>query len=154
VFCPSCRDEFRSGFTRCDNCGVDLVHELPPERAATAPPLPVAVPVVDYCGYLALDDAREARDRLRKRRIASDIVIREAPGASPDGPGSEEYWLRVDRARLREAHDLLGDSDGFGEDRAAEPDAEDDSFTCSVCGGSVAAEADACPGCGSRFDES
>ncbi len=31
MYCPECRGEFREGFTRCDDCGVDLVHELPSE---------------------------------------------------------------------------------------------------------------------------
>jgi hypothetical protein len=35
MWCPSCRDEFRAGFTRCADCDVDLV--------ATRPPAPVRV---------------------------------------------------------------------------------------------------------------
>ena len=31
MYCPQCRGEYREGFTRCDECGVDLVAELPPE---------------------------------------------------------------------------------------------------------------------------
>jgi hypothetical protein len=29
MFCPECRTEYRPGFTRCSDCDVDLVHELP-----------------------------------------------------------------------------------------------------------------------------
>ena len=29
MFCPECRDEYRPGFTRCEDCGVDLVEKLP-----------------------------------------------------------------------------------------------------------------------------
>src|SRR5215470_7638594 len=29
MFCPECRAEYRPGFTRCSDCDVDLVHELP-----------------------------------------------------------------------------------------------------------------------------
>jgi len=29
IFCPECRAEYRSGFTRCSGCEVDLVHEIP-----------------------------------------------------------------------------------------------------------------------------
>ena len=28
-YCPTCRSEFRPGFTRCEECGVDLVEALP-----------------------------------------------------------------------------------------------------------------------------
>ncbi len=29
MFCPECRAEYRPGFTRCSDCGVDLLHEVP-----------------------------------------------------------------------------------------------------------------------------
>lgn len=31
MFCPECRAEYREGFTRCSDCDVPLVEELPPE---------------------------------------------------------------------------------------------------------------------------
>jgi hypothetical protein len=34
VFCPKCRDEFRDGISRCPDCDVHLVRELPQEQAA------------------------------------------------------------------------------------------------------------------------
>jgi hypothetical protein len=37
MFCPECRAEYRPGFTRCSDCDVDLVHELPePDTAIDA----------------------------------------------------------------------------------------------------------------------
>lgn len=38
MFCPVCKSEYRQGFTRCADCGVDLVPALPPEPD---PPEPV-----------------------------------------------------------------------------------------------------------------
>jgi len=29
MFCPECRAEYRPEFTRCSDCDVELVHELP-----------------------------------------------------------------------------------------------------------------------------
>ncbi len=29
MFCPNCRCEYREGITRCADCGIDLVDELP-----------------------------------------------------------------------------------------------------------------------------
>lgn len=29
MFCPMCQSEYRAGFTRCQECGVDLVSQLP-----------------------------------------------------------------------------------------------------------------------------
>jgi Putative prokaryotic signal transducing protein len=32
MFCPNCRSEYRAGFTRCSDCDVALVAELPAEE--------------------------------------------------------------------------------------------------------------------------
>jgi len=34
MFCPVCKAEYRLGFTKCADCGVDLVKNLPVEEAA------------------------------------------------------------------------------------------------------------------------
>ena len=31
MFCPKCKSEYREGFYKCADCGVDLVAEQPPE---------------------------------------------------------------------------------------------------------------------------
>ena len=31
MFCPTCKAEYRPGFTECADCGVPLVYELPEE---------------------------------------------------------------------------------------------------------------------------
>jgi len=31
MFCPKCKSEYRKGITKCPECNVDLVDELPPE---------------------------------------------------------------------------------------------------------------------------
>lgn len=38
MFCPTCRAEFREGFTFCKSCNEPLVKELPPECAKCAAP--------------------------------------------------------------------------------------------------------------------
>jgi hypothetical protein len=39
MFCPECRAEYRPGFTRCVDCDVDLVQELPLELSRTEGPI-------------------------------------------------------------------------------------------------------------------
>jgi hypothetical protein len=36
MFCPKCKAEYREGFYKCADCGIDLVFELPPESAPEA----------------------------------------------------------------------------------------------------------------------
>jgi hypothetical protein len=31
MFCPKCKSEYRDGFYKCADCGVDLVAQIPPE---------------------------------------------------------------------------------------------------------------------------
>ena len=34
MFCPKCKSEYREGFYKCSDCGIDLVGALPPKPAA------------------------------------------------------------------------------------------------------------------------
>jgi hypothetical protein len=34
MFCPECKAEYRAGFTRCSDCGLDLVEQLDTRRSA------------------------------------------------------------------------------------------------------------------------
>src|SRR5579862_3766907 len=34
MFCPNCNTEYRSGFTQCSDCGVDLVDHLPEDASS------------------------------------------------------------------------------------------------------------------------
>ena len=124
MFCPVCRDEFREGFTRCEDCDADLVVDLDmvpvssierPGAAAgaSAPPPSTAtgeeamIRMTHLCGFLTLEETREARDQLHHAGILSEILIREAPGGDPDRPVEEEFWLRVDHQRQAEAIQVL-----------------------------------------------
>jgi len=151
VFCPSCKDEFRPGFTRCARCNVDLVDDLDraaPSRSAPQPAPAYPVRMAEYCGFLSLDDARHARDRLRHERIRSEIVLREPPDVDWNGPVREEAWLRVEAARLREVAVLLGDIPEL----EVEGEADEATFECGNCGHDVAEDESFCPKCGARFE--
>lgn len=165
MFCPECDGEYRAGITHCPSCDVDLVErpsegEAEPEEHDSAPPISTSSEMADYCGFLTMEDARQARDLLRKARIASEIVLRDTPGA--EGAIVEEYWLRVPTDGLSRAAAILGyeaeeEAAPAEEAEAAEAaeDAEDDDspFSCSDCGKSVSGDETFCPHCGARFDE-
>lgn len=149
MFCPSCRDEFREGFTHCGRCDVDLVEELAPavdpvdEARANAAKMATVVPMVDYCGFFDLSEARSARERVRAVGIQCEIVIREHPGAPLHEPAVEEYWLRVAHASYRQADAVLQ------QELPPETGANED---CPACGAAVAEGESFCGGCGIRFD--
>jgi hypothetical protein len=150
VHCPVCRDEYRPGFTRCATCDVDLVASL--ESPASARPVALMTEVANeeatasFCGFLTLDEARGARDKLRAARLRAEILVCEAPGGDPSGPVREEYWLRVVPRDFRAVAALVG----FEPAAAVE---EHEPFACSACGATVGASDAECPGCGLSFEE-
>jgi hypothetical protein len=148
MFCPVCHDEYRPGFTRCATCDVDLVEAvgaLPAAKpAAVLSEVAAEEAVVNFCGFLHLEEARTARDKVLAARRRADILICEAPRSRPDDPFKEEYWLRVAPRDFRAVADLVG----FEPSAATE---EDESFVCSACGASVPSAAAECPGCGLGF---
>ena len=146
MFCPECRDEFREGFTRCASCEVDLVGDLSSVESTPArgPDPILAVSVVDYCGFLSLDDAREARDTLHVAGTPTQIVIRNLTAGTPTAPVKEEFWLQVPKDAVRRVAAILGDL----EPAESEPT---ESLSCSDCGKPVQSEEQFCPHCGARF---
>ncbi len=152
MFCPKCRCEFRPGFTRCVSCDVDLVDDLStvkPEEVDAPEPEPVLIRFAEVCGYLDLDEARHARDRLHDSRIVSELVIRTSPETPAGGPVVEEYWLRADARQIKRVQALL---EGSGTAPAEHESAG--SFKCSNCGRPVREEESFCANCGLRFSES
>lgn len=151
MFCPVCRDEYRPGFARCATCDVPLVASLDEKAPAKAAPVLAEVAAeeatANFCGFLTLDEARHARDSVKKAGMPAEILIRDAPPPAGE-PAAEEYWLRV---RPRDFRAIVGIV-GF---EPAHSDDEDDAgvFGCAECGTTVPASAERCPGCGLRFEE-
>ena len=153
MFCPECKDEYREGFTRCGTCDVDLVADLSsleptPGASPGSPGSLRAVTLSEYCGFLALDDAREARDRLHVDGIPAEIVIRNLTAGMPTAPVKEEFWIRVPSDQARRVAALLDQGE-----RAESPRSEPvESVSCSECGKTVGSEEVFCPHCGARFE--
>jgi hypothetical protein len=107
---------------------------------------------VDCCGFLALDEARAVRERLRERGIHSEIVLRDAADSDPTAPGPEEWWLRADAARGPEVATILGEEQVHEPEPTPTQDVGE-TFECGECGHRVAEDEASCPGCGARFEE-
>ncbi len=151
MFCPRCQCEFRPGFTRCVSCDVELVEDrsaVEPEHVDAPESVPVAVQLIDICGYFDLDEARQVRDQLHRHKIASELVIRTSPETPTAGDVVEEYWLRAEAAQIRQVKAML---EGSAADSTAGRTTE--GFKCSNCGRPVNKEESFCANCGMRFSE-
>jgi hypothetical protein len=150
MFCPVCRDEYRPGFTRCATCDVELVHALNVEAPSVPEPVVADAapeePMVVFCGFLTLEEARQARDKIRAAKLPSEILIRDKPRSGSGQPAHEEYWLRVRPRDFAATENLIGFEPAVAADT-------DDAFGCSACGAIVHASDESCPGCGLRFEE-
>jgi hypothetical protein len=59
MFCPQCNAEYRPGFTRCSDCGVDLVQDPPHFALAKQPPADPGDPNDDpFCSFWKGEDRR------------------------------------------------------------------------------------------------
>ena len=111
MFCPTCRDEFRPGFDRCENCGVSLVHELPEvDHSAEEQVLvhetsrPSDIPVVKSLlrgAEIPFLTEGESLDRL----FPSELHITMTPGSE----GHRAVHFLVPESRAEEARALLSE---------------------------------------------
>ncbi len=80
MFCPQCNAEYRPGFTRCADCDVELVNELPQYALADQPPPDPGDPNEDpFCSFWKGEDARvhaELCEVLEEAGIPHKTVFR------------------------------------------------------------------------------
>ncbi len=115
AFCPSCRAEYREGFTRCTSCDVDLVDE-PPDPASEELN-PNELQLADLASFPNASEAEMIQELLEGNGIST--VIRG--DADPIGAtsGAEPVTLLVeakDLARAREIYEAFfaGDTASSG----------------------------------------
>ena len=100
-YCPNCRCEYRSGFTRCADCDVDLVDSLPEEDPVT--PDRSALELVELGLFPDPLQAQMIQELLENNGIESvlqsDTYAGGAPGAIPN-------TLLVSKADLAQAREL------------------------------------------------
>ena len=108
LFCPSCKAEYRVGFTRCADCDIALVEEMPPDpspedlelvsvlETTDSSLLPVVRSVLDAAGIEYLVQGEEALGLLPFGRVGG-VINPRALGAI----------IRVPRSRQEEARALI-----------------------------------------------
>lgn len=79
MFCPVCKAEYRKGFTRCVDCDVELVEELPAAIVAHGAVNPGDPDEDPFCSFWSGDDPRvhgELCELLDKENIPHKTVSR------------------------------------------------------------------------------
>lgn len=80
MICPKCKAEYRQGFTRCADCDVDLVWDLPKTAIETRPAGEPGDPEEDpFCSFWKGDDPRvhaELCEVLDEARVPHNTVFR------------------------------------------------------------------------------
>jgi hypothetical protein len=126
MFCPKCKSEYRFGFTRCEDCDVDLVESLdaPGNRA---PGDDLSAPVLLWSGFHT-GTLEEIRAALDEANIAYNDEPLEARLLYASMRNPLEIWVQkadFDAARKLIAKQLAGDSDvapGYTDSGLVEPD--------------------------------
>jgi catechol 2,3-dioxygenase-like lactoylglutathione lyase family enzyme len=85
MFCPKCKDEFRAGFTRCNDCDVDLVDALPPEEPE--PPAPDYVTVLETGDQTLVAVAKSVLDGAGIFSVARNERVQNLFGWGSVGTG-------------------------------------------------------------------
>lgn len=114
MFCPSCRDEFRPGFTECPDCHESLVAELPAEDGEEG------VGLVEIERFASVLDAERALGWLEEAGISAFVPdLRRGPLPLTQAPGASLPYPLLVPEELRESARQVIDS------VRAQSDAED-----------------------------
>jgi hypothetical protein len=101
-WCPKCRDEYNPDATRCVDCDVDLVKELPPDRPDTSGRDWVHLTIVP------LPEAQVVRALLEDKGISAHIDSEEAHTMLPlDFRGVVGVRILVPNDHLDDARRIL-----------------------------------------------
>ena len=125
MYCPTCRTEYRHGFTRCSDCDSALVDQLPAESASATEDgeLPNAelVTVEVFHDHI---DAEIAKGALEAAGIEAMLQSDDARGTQPSLSMSRGVELLVRAEDAEKADEVLNgeplaeDSDVPGETEA------------------------------------
>jgi hypothetical protein len=88
MFCPECRSEYREGYTKCSDCGVDLIPVLPQERRSPPPDNVALVPLFESSDEAVLMVAKSILEGAGIPYFVENARSRNMMGAGRLGGGS------------------------------------------------------------------
>lgn len=101
-YCPLCRTEYRRGFTQCNDCGADLVAELPDmdsDAGANREFRPAKL-----AGFLLPAEAEMVKGVLEENGIRAFVRGQVDPIGITSG--AEQVALLVDEQDLEDAREI------------------------------------------------
>ena len=109
MYCPSCRSEYKPGFTRCDDCDTDLVYELPLPEPVGDPHAPGMVKV--------LSSFNQAEVMLARALLEGEDIVHHVQGELFSGSGVyiTPVNLFVPEGEADRIRDMLRDHGLFGD---------------------------------------
>jgi hypothetical protein len=113
-FCPSCREEFREGFTRCSDCGATLVAELPPPSPPAQEVDPEAWEEVAETGQIF--EAELMAMRIREAGIEVQVVDQTFHQEPLTNRDFARVRVLVPPGRAEEARDILASQEPLSDD--------------------------------------
>ncbi len=128
MYCPQCGAEYRSGFDRCADCDVALVHEPPPEKDHAATPFVTVfetsetdvIPVIKSI-LRGAEIPFNTRGEAMMNLFPSDLL-----GRTMSRPGAEVSF-EVPEGYAEQARELLTEQSlppDFPETEAGEPESK------------------------------
>jgi hypothetical protein len=122
-FCPKCHSEYRLGFTRCTDCGLELIESLPEEKPEEFHQ--AEVELVELATFPNSSEAEMIQELLEDNDIST--VLRGDVDPLGLASGAESITLLVEEADLVEAQKLYEDYfAGEGEEEPEQPGGEQD----------------------------
>jgi Putative prokaryotic signal transducing protein len=79
MFCPKCKTEYKKGFSRCADCDVDLIPELPPEPEAPEE----YVDLINIKTFSSRQDAELAKGLLAANGVNAVVSGDDYGGINP-----------------------------------------------------------------------
>lgn len=107
MFCPKCKSEYREGFSKCAECDVDLISELPPEPEE----IPEYVDWVNISTFTDRYEADLAQGLLEASDIAAVTFADDCGSVDPALTWARGVRLMVNKADIEKAKEILLDAD-------------------------------------------
>ena len=106
MFCPKCKAEYREGFSRCADCGIDLVPELSPEPE----PSVEYIDFIKIITYSSRHEAELAKGFLSVNGIDAVVFGDDYGGLQPGLSFSTGVQLLVKEEDIEKAKRILHDT--------------------------------------------